>query len=865
MRFYLDGNDWEADYFIASAEETAWRGNNRNINNMLLDSAFSAGFYCPGSNYRPSFRGSVPGCDRTMLTENGVIDDPYYGRNMDHSRWSERFSWAFRKRFTLPEDMRDWKRIRLVFKGIDYHAHFFLNGVPLGTHLGMFIPAEFDVSSLLDRSGENLLAVIFEPVPQASPNHRMPDEYPQPAEFAEYHRSQMSYGWDWMRGMVAAGLWDSVYLSGSNRVRIRDCFFRSEGSRVRLEIDLETTEAVAAPLHIRLSPVNFAGASTSHVEQLQLPFGSCRITTEFESADVRRWYPAGYGEQPLYCLELEIDGVTEKLQVAFRSIAMQRNPDSPEGAYNQTFLINGKAVFARGLNWVPADLMHCRSQEKEYDRLVRLAAEAGFNLFRVWGGGIVEKDAFYAACDRYGIMVWQEFMHACSSYRKDPEYLAFKKREGEAILRKIRNHVSLSLICGGNEVDYYGETPGSPLYQQYRQLVETLTPDLDFHTSSPDQSRPGECHHGPWNFIDHSVINAHHRLVASEVGCNGLPEEESLRRFIPDKDSFPHGPSWSYHFLAMSGKLDMKKQFCLFNAGTVWEHSQASMQLQGDTLSYMMSHYRRKFPESSGCFIWQYNEPWPTCSVSIVDYYTLPKMAYYRCARANAPLTLSLRDDSLCCAGNTFQASLWVVNDGDAAELTVKFDLIDPAGHEYARVRETRNFATRTTKVTNIQAAWTKPPAGGLLLARLQLCGPEGHTLFEDERLYGAPDFKSAFELPETELTISAEFTPAPDRESCGLIRLHNPGTTAALNVRLDFPDLPHGEVYWLDNYVSLAPGTTRTVKVKLTSEAGRPETVRIRGWNVAARCVPVLRKKSRRRIRAIQPADFEVKIKISH
>ncbi|MBO7741421.1 MAG: hypothetical protein J6S21_02605, partial [Victivallales bacterium] len=463
MKFFLDGSDWEAEYYISLKDYLAWQRDPRKLYNMHLQDATAAGFLLADSNCKPSFKATIPGCDRSVLLENGVIQDPYWGRNMDQSRWSEEKSWAFRKFFVLPEEIKNRKRFQLRFCGIDYSATFFLNGEYLGSHTGAFVPFEADVTDYISRDGENLLAVIFEPMPKGLPNHNDPFN-PQPTDFAEYHRSQLCFGWDWSRGMSAAGIWDHVYINANDDARISDCCFRgnAEGD-VDLSVEIQSTLDARMPLNITLEPMNFQGESYTFTREVELEYGENICSFSLKCAAPQLWYPRGYGRQNLYRLKLEIAGEVTEKQVAFRTLKMLRNANSPERAYNLTFSFNGVPVFARGVNWVPAELMYNRSTREEYERLVRLAAEGNINLFRIWGGGIIEKDDFYALCDQYGIIVWQEFMHACSNYRKDGEYLAFKAREAEAILRKICNHVCVSMLCGGNEVLYYGEIPDSPL------------------------------------------------------------------------------------------------------------------------------------------------------------------------------------------------------------------------------------------------------------------------------------------------------------------------------------------------------------------------------------------------------------------
>ena len=221
MQFFLDGNDWYAGYF---RPERDMGGGAFQINNMLMDSTRSSGFLRSDRAPEGAFRATVPGCDRSILLENGEIDDPYFGRNMERSRWSEQAEWAFRKEFTLPEEWRKCRRVNLIFHGAGYHAAVFLNDEFLGRGTGMFAPWVFDVSMEISRTGKNVLTMIFDPAPQALPNHRSGAA----AEFAAFRHCQMSFGWDWARALVSTGIFDHVELRGSENARVRDCGFRTQ-------------------------------------------------------------------------------------------------------------------------------------------------------------------------------------------------------------------------------------------------------------------------------------------------------------------------------------------------------------------------------------------------------------------------------------------------------------------------------------------------------------------------------------------------------------------------------------------------------------------------------------------------------------
>ena len=822
MYMLLDGKDWEADYFISLQNYKDWKVSARLQHNQLMDSVYFSDFVRLDYDGAGCLRGTIPGCDRTFLEENGLSDDPYFGRNLDRTRWAEEHAWAFRKKFFLPESWSEYRRIILRCRGIDYEADVVVNGTGVSRHKGMFIPVEMDVTALLKPGQENMVAFCFEPIPQASPNH-FEKQY---AEFTQFHRLQMAYGWDWSRHMCAAAIWDSVELIGYREARVKDFFIRHEAGKVFLDLDIESLISGTVELDAAVTPDNFSGQSGFLHTEISLTPGGNHCTVEIGLPDMHFWNPVHYGNPDCYQVSVTLDGNTETKITGFKTLEMRYNPGSPEGAYPLTFTVNGQEIFARGLNYVPIDLMFARNTPADYERIVHLAAAAGFNLFRIWGGGMVEKEAFYAACDRHGVMVWQEFMHSCSNYPKDPEFMAFKKREGEAIIRKVRNHASLVMLCGGNEMQYYGEIPDSPVLLQYQTLAAQLAPHLPYHVSCPDLSRPGERNHGPWTFTEHSCYNIHRRLLASEIGCNGMPEFASLQKFIPEHEiKAMHGQALRYHFF--NDLADDRKSLLLpiakFEYHDMEQLCQASMAAQADALQYIMEHYRKLAPEASGCFIWQYNEPWPTCSFSFVDYYTVPKMAYYALKKANSPYLVSITDDSWCIDGKSFHGTGFVTVPQDCTGTAV-FEAFDTAGTLLWRKEVFDAWQSGTTEAVKLDDL---PLAPGVMLVRSGFTGENGEVLFADTRLYGVPDFKQAFELPRAEVVCQVS-SRSGDKVR---FAVSNTGKTAVLKLRLSCPDVPEKVIYWQDNYITLLPGETVDIEAVIPEEYP-VKTVNFSAWN---------------------------------
>jgi beta-mannosidase len=816
----LDGSDWRYNYFLSDA---AHKKSQRlgTIENMNQYSGESAQVYSGSYDASAWLQCTIPGCARSALLENGEIDDPYFGRNVDRSRWVEEYAWWFRREFSIPAGWQE-RKIYLDFSGVDYEAAFYLNGKKLGEHADMFVPARFEVSKKLLHGEKNILCVRLNPPPKAKPSH-----YRQrPADYALHHRCQMSWGWDWARHLVQIGIWDSVKLTAVEQLEVSDCWIRPLSSSddcwdVNIQLEIESRRKYRVDVTLECSPYNFSGETIIEKIPLKLNSGINQRKIKLSLHKPRLWFPNGYGEANLYKLKITLEtvsGTATEIEKVFgcREITMTHNPGSPAEAYPLTFNVNGKKIFIRGANWVPADMMPARLGSDDYRRQVRLATEANFNILRIWGGGLVEKDDFYRWCDEYGILVWQEFMHSCSNYPKHREYMAVKRIEGASIIKRLRSHPSLAMWCGGNEMMYYGETPNSPVLKMYQRLVQKLCPDLDYHFSSPDRSRPGERDHGPWNWEEHEFYNKHFCNLASEIGCNGIAAPESLQKFIPANEMFPPGPSWQYHFAVFAGHKDLFKVLQFFDYQDHYQLSTASQLAQADTLRYIMEHYRRQAPQASGCMIWQFNESWPTCAWSFVDYYTRPKAAYYYLKRACAPVALNVKDASWRISNGKFQGELFIINDSGVAihDAVCTIELIGLDGTVLLKQQYTVAAAGDGGAIS-LGKLKCKVPEGyaeiAVLFMRIE---KDGKTIFNSHNLYSFSDFKALFKSPRT---LQQKLTKTSAGEYS--LELCNDSKVPLVNVRVEVDNLEPRHVWYNDNCISLRPGELVKIKIQLDKE----------------------------------------------
>ena len=476
MRISLNGSDWLFKGFLG--EDWVWRHAEKPDTRDL----------------RWWYPATVPGSVHHDLLKLGEIPDPYIERNSLLVEWVPQRTWIYKKRFTADPAWQG-RRIQLRFEGIDYEAQVFLNGKPVGSHRGMYTPASFDVGGLLAYGQENLLAVVIE---------RAPDEEPQVSKtsYVKTHKSRMTYWWDFCPRMIHQGIWDEVCLEVTGPVRADDLWVRPQLSadydRADLSVSAALSSAEQTVVTVETVIRQEGEVVAEHRSRHALPAGETRLNHCIPLQSPRLWWPNGHGEQPLYTAEMRIIGQngaeshTRTATFGIRQVEAVANEGGPAGALKYTLLVNGKRIYINGWNWVPIDAMYGVPRPEKLDRLLTLALRANVNLLRIWGGGLIEQQAFYDLCDRYGIMVWQEFIQSSSGIGNkpstDPAFISMMVEEAEQIIPRRRNHPSLVIWCGGNELMDLDGTPltdGEPVLGALRDAVARLDPERHWLPTSP--------------------------------------------------------------------------------------------------------------------------------------------------------------------------------------------------------------------------------------------------------------------------------------------------------------------------------------------------------------------------------------------
>ncbi len=861
----LDGSDWLCKPYVGL--DWVWRDAEK-----------------PGSrDHLGWLPATVPGSVQHDLWRAGEISNPYTGRNTLLAEWASQRTWLYKKAFRVGSEHRG-RRVRLRFEGVDYAAAFYLNGQKLGEHRSMFTPATFEAGEHLHLNGENLLAVVLEPAPVEQPQVSR-------TSLVRTHKTRMNYWWDFCPRLVHLGIWDGVRLEVSGAVRIEDVWVRPlleerlTRANVQVEVDLSSDPPARAAVEVAIRDPEGQIVARAAGEQ-DLTAGAGRFSTALEVGLPRLWWPNGSGPQPLYRAEVrvvdpEAPGAPSdeqhvsfgirRLEWAANDVARRGAPAS-SAARPYTLVVNGRRLYLKGWNWVPMDVLYGPERPAKLEQLLQLARSAHVNLLRVWGGGLIEKEAFYDHCDRLGILVWQEFIQSSSGIENTPPgdeaFVAMLAAEARQIVARKRNHPSLAIWCGGNEL----ATPtGSPLDESHPAIAALAAaarehdPDRLWLPTSPSgpefnnclevlDRNPAGMHdvHGPWEHQglegQYTLYNRGAALLHSEFGVEGITNRRTLDATIAPDRQWPvslENPAWFHRGAWWLKERTLRDAFGELPdvASTV----RAAQFLQAGGLRYAVEADRRRKYHCSGTLPWQFNEPYPMAAcTSAVDYYARPKPAYYAVAAAYEPAHISARFARQAWAGHeTFEAEVWSHNSwqGDLAAV-LHLALVGASGRLY--LARSQPVTCRADSAARLACVTHALPDIDDEVFFLDLCLTRGNgeVLSRNRYLFvkGA-SLAPLLSAPTTDLEahtgralLGPDQLPAPQDAGRQRVALRNRGDTAALMVWLeDARDLEApGYAAFDDNYFVLLPGEAHEVLVTWQGVPPGDRRLTIAGWNTS-------------------------------
>ncbi len=614
-----------------------------------------------------SWPATVPGSIHNDLLLNGLIQDPFYGTHALELGWVDSTDWIYERMVTWPEGMPADAPAWLVFEGLDTWAEIWLDERQMAETDNMFRCWRVPIPDSLRRRPFSLRVAFRSAIREGAARAReVPFSYPadsdpypgKPSVFTR--KAPFQFGWDIAPSMPGCGIWRPVRLEVRTGPVLEDGWVET----VALEPD-----SASVVLHGSLTG---AKGSTHH---LSWRIGDWSGSTRLEATDSltpfslplrlphpRLWWPAGVGDPFLYPVEVRISSPAGEDRLAWktgiRTVRLERLPD-PWGT-SFRFVVNGQPLFLAGANWVPADMFPGRVTQEKYRHLLGLAAEAGMNMLRVWGGGIYEHDLFYQLADSLGLLIWQDFMFAGTMYPGHEPFLQNVAAEAEDQVRRLRGHPSVALWCGNNEIevawknwgwpDRYHYTPDIRLRMEadYRTLFLELLPGIiarqhpgtDYLPSSPvsNWGTREELDHGNNHFwgvwhgeMPLDSLRTRIPRFMTEYGMPSWPVWESLLRCTAPDDLFPgrvavlfrlrsyKGPGLFERYLtreSLDGGTDLRTWIA------------AGHEVQRRALETAIRAHLADRPRCAGTLLWQFNEPWPGATWSIVDYYGHPKPAW---------------------------------------------------------------------------------------------------------------------------------------------------------------------------------------------------------------------------------------------
>lgn len=641
----------------------------------------------------------VPGTVHTDLMANKRIDDPFYRMNERDVQWIDKVNWEYTCRFVVQQELSEKQNITLVLEGLDTYAKVYLNGnFALETN-NMFRHWDIDAKPLL-REGENELTIeflspVFEGLAQQEQwGYALPGDNDQserggmgPNKVSMFVRkAPYHFGWDWGPRLVTSGIWKPVYLQACDENRIDEVWINTlsaDHKKASLLAMITTSFPIPAEEELQLT-VNGEKAT---VEKISVNDNQTSI--HFNILQPKIWWPNGLGSQPLYKIGIQWlgrEGVLcdTTLNIGLRTLKLVREPDKAGESFY--FEVNGRPVFAKGANYIPNDVFLPGVSPQKYEYIIRAAAEANLNMLRVWGGGTYEQDIFYDLCDQYGIMVWQDFMFACSMYPGNIDFLNNVRAEATQNVQRLRNHACLALWCGNNEMEYawaqgheergwgwkqlYNTQQRAEIWQAYDTLFHHILPKVvndhapgqPYWHSSPsagmgklakDDNTSGDMHYwGVWHGQQpFSAFRKYKARFMSEYGFQSFPEYNSVKRYTLAEDRDIESQVMAWHQRSGIGNLRIREymQAAYKVPAGLEAFLYVSQVLQAEAIGSAMRIHRAAMPYCMGSLYWQLNDCWPVASWSGIDYYGRWKAMHYKIKEAakNQIIYAIIEDETL--------------------------------------------------------------------------------------------------------------------------------------------------------------------------------------------------------------------------
>jgi beta-mannosidase len=829
---------------------------------------------------------TVPGSVIADLARAGELPDPYRERNSRAAEWTGARHWVYRRAVDLPP-RAPGERAVVELDGVDPSGTVLWDGRPLGRVEGLYHRFRAEVPAAGATPGEHRLAVVVDPVPPNEPQVGR-------TERVRVHRPRMTEGWDFCPRLPHQGLWRAARVV-VDRVHLAEATVHADllvaemggSARYRCSqapISVGSTDlGAAADGVVRVTGVVEVGDDGDAAVRVEVLDDTGRVVAAGR-ADLpgpgrdrpldlvvrvpgpRRWWPRRLGTPTTYTVRLTVPGgrTLWRGTVGFRTARLVTNPGAPAGARGYTAEVNGVRLPLVGWNWAPADAQHGTVTRERVEHLVGLAAVSGAALLRVWGGGLVETEAFYEACDRLGLLVWQELSQSSSGMQsapsEDPAFIDLMRREAAVVVPARAHHPSLLLWGGGNELDLDGvplDEDRSPVLAALRDEVARLDPGRAWLPTSPTgpafhhradvvAAAPDDQHdvHGPWEHQgltgQHALADAGTCLAHSEFGVEGMANRRLLDHLVPADRVWPLDRSNPVHrHLGEWWDNAPQVQDCFGGRlADVDGYRRASQHLQATGLAYAVEADRRRWPRCSLVLPWQLAESYPNSwCTAVVDHLGDPKPAFHAVARAFAPDRATLRTATTAWGGRAHAAAeVWLWSDeGVAAGSAVVARLRTADGEVLAERRWAVPDPVREPRPAgDLRHPASALPPAAVLLWEVVWTAADGAVLDHEVVVAtSAADLSPLLDLAPAVVDVVVR----PDGPDAVVIETVHRGGPAVVGLAL-LDARPVGAPGWavLDGDPRpLLPGGSRTLRARWTADATGPRPLTLTAWNLPA------------------------------
>jgi hypothetical protein len=810
----------------------------------------------------------VPGTVLTTMLENREVPDPFYGLNNlqikdIYETGRDHYTYWFVNDFQ--QKKQEGEQVWLNFRGVNYSCDVFLNGKKVNNerHYGMFLRQIYNITNLLSSKGENRLAVIVYPIdPVGNPNGGQGGD----GVIARNVSHQYVAGWDWIQPIRDrnTGIWDKVTIETTQAVNLQNPHVVTHVPGVRLPGEKQAPAVIETSAElVNTETTSVTGKIVVEIggekieKEITLPSNSTREVNlpELIFNNPKLWWPAGYGEQNLYTTTMKfvVDGKVsdeEQITVGIREIQRKWN----DRTRSMQIAVNGQKIFIKGGNWIISDAM-LRFSPERYDAEIRYHRDMNLNLIRIWGGALPERPEFYEACNKYGLLVLQDFWMSgdCNGrwtdpMKKDDQWTRRKYPDDHNLylesvadmVKMIRNNPSLAMWCGGNEI-----TPPQDILDVMRDSILTKLDDTRFfieysNSDSMSYNFLGGNGDGPYGIQPDSIFWQHRTWpFNSEVGSVGVGDAVSLRRFLPKENEVipveKKGPEavtddvWTYHKYIGYGK-----SIEAYGAATNMEDFARKAQLvnYNQYRALMEGFSSHMWDWYTGSIIWKTQNPWTALRGQMYDYYLDPNACLYGLRSGSEPLHV------MC---NPATKMVSVVNNSftEQNDLMLVAKAFDMAGNEKLITQVIVYINPSSAKPIMSVAPYLKQVGsdkdGSFLL--LQLKNQKQEVL--SENLYWFPNAEGQYSGLQTMPVSKLQVTAKKSGSNKVLVTLKNPaGAPVAFFNRLAVVNAKTNErvlpVFANDNYASVVPGAEKTIELECPQAKNTNWKISVEGWNFA-------------------------------